>query len=422
MSRLRTGAFHVTSSFGWLAVDTEQRRRMMEAVDQFRDESTIDDLGLGGIRDAFSDTLFPGTSTLHTRLRYALFIPWLLQAASHRDSVAQMMSTFREYEYQLIDSLKRGGESDGVMGRDAGRSLQRLPSAVYWGMITRWEIFEPGFTVRGYFEREVLRREELRAAPRAEDPEVRPTLTPTGLDPRLPDPPDDLLRAAQFALRPEDAHYLTETITRTAAGSLLAHLVTHRPATWNDGGSAPASAWDPAIRHALPTEMDELVGRAERFALIAHGVNLLYNLMLAETTGKHTRQGGSLTDVYTERLGAWYQEARDVQLDAKDRTAIWRMVTDRGGRVSRSTQEFIGTWADAVAGAGSVADLTASRGLRARIQAREREKKGSRARLAPGNQRALDAWNGASGTSRYEYRWSYVRRHLQDLYDAQEGA
>ena len=57
------------STFAWLAVDAEQRRRMMEAVDQFRDETTIDDLGIGAIRDAFSDTLFPGTSTLHTRLR-----------------------------------------------------------------------------------------------------------------------------------------------------------------------------------------------------------------------------------------------------------------------------------------------------------------------------------------------------------------
>lgn len=211
----------MSSSFGWLAVDAEQRRRMMEAVDQFRDESTIDDLGLGGIRDAFSDTLFPGTSTLHTRLCYSLFIPWLLQAAAHRDSVAQMTSTFREYEYQLINALKRGQESDGVIGRDAGRSLQRLPSAVYWGMVTRWEIFAPGFSVRGYFEREVLRREELRAAPRTEDPEVLPTLTPTGLDPRLPDPPDGLLKAADFALRPENAGYLTETITRTIAGSVL---------------------------------------------------------------------------------------------------------------------------------------------------------------------------------------------------------
>lgn len=411
----------VISSFGWLAIDAEQRRRMMEAVDQFRDEGTIDDLGLGGIRDAFSDTLFPGTSTLHTRLRYALFIPWLLQHASHRRSVPEMMATFRESEYRLIESLKQGDETTGVIGREAGRNLQRRPSAVYWGMIARWGIFEAGFTVRRYFEREMLRREELRTSPRADDPELNPPLTPTGLDPRLPDPPERLLHEAQFALRPEDAQYLTEAITRTTAGTLLAHLATHRPTTWTDKDAAPKTAWDPAVRSELPPSLGEIVDRAQRFAIIAQGASLLYNLILAEATGKHAAQGGSLVEIYTDRLHEWFAEAQQAPLNFEERTHIWRMVADRGGRVSRTTQEFVGTWADAVANSKSATELTASRELRDRIRAREREKKGSRARLAPGNQRALDAWTGASGTNRYAYRWPYVRSHLQDLYDAQEA-
>src|SRR5699024_430543 len=210
----------MTSSFGWLALDPEHRRRMMEEVDQFRDQGTIDDLGLGGIRDAFSDTLFPGTSTLHTRPRYVLFIPWLLQDASHEASVADMQATFRENEFRLIGALKRGetaAGADGVMGREAGRNLQRLPSAVYWGMLSRWQIFTPAFTTRSYFERELLRREELERTPQADDPEVGAHLTPTGLDERLPDPPRRLLSRADFTLRPEEAAYLTETITRPTA-------------------------------------------------------------------------------------------------------------------------------------------------------------------------------------------------------------
>jgi hypothetical protein len=34
------------------------------------------ELGTGSIRDAFAE-LFPGTSVIQIRLRYALFIPWL---------------------------------------------------------------------------------------------------------------------------------------------------------------------------------------------------------------------------------------------------------------------------------------------------------------------------------------------------------
>ena len=42
----------------------------LEIVDLFREKGTLDELGIGAIRDAFADRFFPGTSTLHTRARY----------------------------------------------------------------------------------------------------------------------------------------------------------------------------------------------------------------------------------------------------------------------------------------------------------------------------------------------------------------
>ena len=44
----------------------------------FSQAESRDELGLGQISNALSDTLFPGTSVLLTRARYLLFIPWLL--------------------------------------------------------------------------------------------------------------------------------------------------------------------------------------------------------------------------------------------------------------------------------------------------------------------------------------------------------
>jgi Family of unknown function (DUF6361) len=38
------------------------------------------------VRDTFSDLLFPGTSTLHSRGRYVLFIPWIYQAIERSPS------------------------------------------------------------------------------------------------------------------------------------------------------------------------------------------------------------------------------------------------------------------------------------------------------------------------------------------------
>jgi hypothetical protein len=43
-------------------------------LEHFNEQGSVDELGLGSLRDAISNTLFPGTSVLLTRLRYFLFI------------------------------------------------------------------------------------------------------------------------------------------------------------------------------------------------------------------------------------------------------------------------------------------------------------------------------------------------------------
>ena len=57
----------VVSRFGWLDTDDAQRRAMLSVVELFKDEGTVDEIGIGAVRDSISDRLFPGTSVLLTR-------------------------------------------------------------------------------------------------------------------------------------------------------------------------------------------------------------------------------------------------------------------------------------------------------------------------------------------------------------------
>lgn len=400
------------SSFGWFAVDPDQRRRMTDAVDLFRDSTTIDDLGIGGIRDAFSDALFPGTSTLHTRLRYALFIPWLLQASMHRSTATSMQLTFRGHEFSLITALQHGGEGEGVIGRSAGRSLQRLPSVVYWGGLQSWGIIERGLSVRTCCERAVLRQDQRRREPDPEDPEVGSDLVPSGIDPALPVPPEKLLSTTDFTLLPPEAAYLSELITRTQSTSLLAHLIEHRPSTWIDQDSRPDTPWSDEILHGLPPALARLVGLAERFGRAVLGANLLYNVLLADASHREDRE--ELGTHYRDRLARWQAEQdATTLLSDEDRSALVDLVGAQRRRISGATKIFLDQWCGR---ALSVPDIAADSTLRDLVRGRERSVKGGRARL--GNVRALDAWNGASGTQLMTYRWGIARSHLQDLYDA----
>ena len=65
------------SSLAWIDFDEAERQRAQRIMALFQERETRDELGLGGIRDSIADHLFPGTSTIQTRLRYMLFIPWL---------------------------------------------------------------------------------------------------------------------------------------------------------------------------------------------------------------------------------------------------------------------------------------------------------------------------------------------------------
>ena len=67
------------SGFAWLSYSESERRKALDVISLFRERDTRDELGIGVIRDAFADLLFPGTSTIQTRARYFLFIPWVYQ-------------------------------------------------------------------------------------------------------------------------------------------------------------------------------------------------------------------------------------------------------------------------------------------------------------------------------------------------------
>src|SRR5690606_18392309 len=112
-----------------------------EAIDRFKESDTRDELGLGTIRDAFADMFFPGTSTLQTRARYFLFVPWIYgELEARRVGSDRIASRARQAEIKLVQALKDAGEDAGILGKLAGASLKRLPSSVYWLGLGAWKI------------------------------------------------------------------------------------------------------------------------------------------------------------------------------------------------------------------------------------------------------------------------------------------
>ncbi len=394
----------MVSTFGWLDTDSEQRRKMLEVVDLFKEEGTVDELGIGPIRDALADSLFPGTSVLQTRLRYVLFIPWLMQrAAEHKASPTEMSAEFRNLEYRLINSLIGGGEILGVIGNTARTKLKRMPSGMYWAALGAWNIRTADFSPDGYFRRQYDYRQLSNRIARADDPEARELLPGTGLDPHLPRPPDEWLKAVNFTLTPEEEQYLSDLIATATKGSMLSWLIHHQP------GDSPDYVWEIDNLHDAPEQLQDLIDHARRFHTAIHGAALVYNLLLARKSGRDDK----VSD-YEGRLVRWRDELNaSAALDGWSRTEWWATIQRQNPRLRPTTMQFVNRWLDLI---DHHIDLVGNKDVRDLISMRERQIKGSRARLV--NQAALDRWSGGSGLGRHEFRWSIARQHLEDLYDA----
>jgi len=184
-------------------------------------------LGIGGIRDSIADQLFPGTSTIQTRLRYMLFVPWIYRALEERRvSPARFADEAKRAEISLIDPLLANDDDSGVFGRLAGGGLKRLPSSIYWAGLGRWGIRLLDISRDDYHQsiNSLYSRKNKRHQSHDgewHDDESRPLLGILNF-PRLP---EGFPANIDFNLDHQEAGFLRDRIMASCQNSLLAWLV-----------------------------------------------------------------------------------------------------------------------------------------------------------------------------------------------------
>src|SRR5437016_2751291 len=107
------------STFTWLDHREDDAQRVREALAAFDEQGMVDPLGFGVVRDAFSEQLFPGISTVQTRARYFLLVPWVYRRLDDEGVPPSEGTTrARELEVALIEALLRGStDPAGIIGR-----------------------------------------------------------------------------------------------------------------------------------------------------------------------------------------------------------------------------------------------------------------------------------------------------------------
>ena len=112
---------------GWVDFSKTERDKVVSILRLLGTQTALDELGIGTVRDAFSDMLFPGISTLQTRAKYFVILPYLFaQAENHRFKHRRdVLAYIHNEEFTLVKTLVKnsGPEAYGIVG---SRNMEKM--------------------------------------------------------------------------------------------------------------------------------------------------------------------------------------------------------------------------------------------------------------------------------------------------------
>ena len=148
-------------SLGWIDFSKNERDKVLNVIHLLDEPGAVDELGIGAIRDAFADYFFPGTSTVQTRAKYFLIVPYVIMEAGSGEYGSDLNAILRriDNEERHCRDILIKTSNDGVIGSLVPKSwVLRAPSNIYWNGIKRMGIFKENLSVKEYIHQSILQR------------------------------------------------------------------------------------------------------------------------------------------------------------------------------------------------------------------------------------------------------------------------
>lgn len=148
--------------FGWVDFSEEERQRAFEMMKLAKIPGAIDELGLGILRDGFSNRLFPGTSTLHTHARYYFLTTYLMKYLEEECSGCPLeivQDKLTQGEKGTARALKawvdnHGKPRTGITGSEfenTNRWVKQTPTHMNWAAAQAYGLIkDPGLKLNSF--------------------------------------------------------------------------------------------------------------------------------------------------------------------------------------------------------------------------------------------------------------------------------
>lgn len=278
---------------GFVHFDREDQRKYLAVLSRLSDGGAIDELGVGRIRDFYSDRLFPGTSTLHQHAKYFALLPLLYRQAVKNKyyRLEDVRPTIRGMEIDMTRRLCEGSPGAiGITGSNSlhsGNFVKYDPVFIYGTALRIYGIVRTDnlenaiyYASKKYHERPVKLSATDQEQGDSEDVESMLSfcVCPSDLE-------YDWLTNCSLELTPHEASFVRDHIlVAPACKNSLLHFILENKLFLRDDEVSSMESFLVRHRGILPDQIIQDIVLASRFSDLVDGLFLYYNWLFSEKT------------------------------------------------------------------------------------------------------------------------------------------
>ncbi len=405
-----------TSGLGWIHFSDTTRRRVLKVIDLLGEKGTIDELGIGVVRNAFSNELFSGMSTIMTRARYFYTVPYLLIGYLRTSPNISVTKFMRDSEADIMEALTRtysNPEKERIIGHTIaqknlkiGKRVQELvrkPSEIYWGGMRTFGMFSKTHSFaqlcQAINQGKYLNKSKDNLGNDKESGDDE-SGHEKWLDlfevPYIPS-----WNQEQLELSQAEAEDFKQKISETMPGSFLTTILANTEFTdeflsLDSFKQLPHTAFFSSLR----SHNAKVITTAIQFWDLLEGAHIRFNVLLQNKPNQTSPIS------FEEEWEDWLNNTVNTfDWESFDINFLWKIVGGRS-RINSYTQHFIDNWIHSIQNNVSIDVLDKI------VYLQETKNKGERSKLLPQHLENYDGW---VGIKTLDYRLHNVKTIVRDI-------
>lgn len=412
--------FTPSSGLGWIDFSAEDKGKVMKVIELLKAEGTVDELGIGIVRNSLSDALFNGITTIQSRAKYFFIVPRILQTyLSLKPKPKNGLEYLYKEETRIMNELTWGMDNpkeQGIIGYTVAlenkniserrwKQVERKPSTIYWNGLRTYKIFNSQYSLANFLkavERNELNTENLKyVAGDGEKGDDNEKDLHANYYFNLPPYSSTWDTDLRIELTETEASFLKHRIIDTQKERLIALILGKEDWMKQFIG---ATNFEEMTRLPFINELPDvpriIVYLAKDFWTIMFGAHIRFNILLQEYNGNTVKKGEIET-----LWNTWWNDMENFDWNGFDKDLMWE-ITESHSKIKPITKRFINGWID------GVKNREDSIILDKMVSEQEKYNKGNRAKLRDSNDEIYNKW---IGIDRMEFRFENVKQIIKDI-------